>query len=54
MIGISKDTVASHRKFADKFELPFTLLADPEKEVLFGRKRPCMERKSWEPSEPRI
>ena len=34
VIGISKDTVASHRKFADKFELPFTLLADPEKEVL--------------------
>ena len=34
VLGISKDTVASHRKFADKFELPFTLLADPEKEVL--------------------
>ncbi len=34
VIGISKDTSASHRKFADKFELPFILLADPEKEVL--------------------
>ena len=34
VIGISKDTAASHRKFADKFELPFTLLADTEKEVL--------------------
>ena len=34
VIGISKDTSVSHRKFADKFELPFLLLADPEKEVL--------------------
>lgn len=34
VIGISKDTSASHRRFADKFELPFLLLADPEKEVL--------------------
>ena len=34
VIGISKDTAASHKKFADKYELPFTLLADPQKEVL--------------------
>ena len=34
VIGVSKDTSVSHRKFADKFELPFILLADPEKEVL--------------------
>lgn len=34
VIGISKDTSASHRKFADKFNLPFILLADPETEVL--------------------
>lgn len=34
VIGVSKDTSAAHRKFADKFELPFILLADPEKEVL--------------------
>lgn len=34
VIGISRDTSASHRRFADKFELPFLLLADPEKEVL--------------------
>ena len=34
VIGISKDTVASHRKFADKYSLPFLLLADPELEVL--------------------
>ena len=34
VIGVSKDTSVAHRKFADKFELPFILLADPEKEVL--------------------
>lgn len=34
VIGVSKDTSAAHRKFADKFELPFILLSDPEKEVL--------------------
>lgn len=34
VIGISRDTSASHRKFADKFALPFILLADPETEVL--------------------
>ena len=38
VIGISKDTVKSHAKFADKFELPFTLLADPDHYVseLYG------------------
>lgn len=30
VIGISKDSVASHVKFANKFELPFILLSDPE------------------------
>jgi peroxiredoxin Q/BCP len=33
VIGVSPDDVQSHRKFADKYELPFTLLADPEKTV---------------------
>lgn len=33
VIGISKDTAVSHGKFAAKYELPFILLADPEKEV---------------------
>ena len=31
VIGISKDSTNSHLKFAQKFELPFILLADPEK-----------------------
>jgi len=30
VIGISKDSVASHVKFAQKYELPFTLISDPE------------------------
>ncbi|MBR5285316.1 MAG: thioredoxin-dependent thiol peroxidase [Clostridia bacterium] len=29
VIGISKDSVASHKKFAEKFNLPFVLLSDP-------------------------
>lgn len=33
VVGVSPDDVGSHRKFADKHELPFTLLADPEKSV---------------------
>jgi peroxiredoxin Q/BCP len=34
VVGISADSAASHRKFADKFALPFTLLADPEKSTI--------------------
>ena len=34
VIGISKDTVASHKKFEDKYGLPFILLSDTEKEVI--------------------
>ena len=34
VLGISKDSVASHRKFADKYGLVFTLLADPERSVI--------------------
>jgi thioredoxin-dependent peroxiredoxin len=33
VLGISNDDSKSHRKFADKFSLPFTLLADTEKDV---------------------
>jgi peroxiredoxin Q/BCP len=49
VLGISPDSTASHRKFADKHQLPFTLLADPDHQVadafgawgeksLYGRK----------------
>lgn len=34
IIGVSTDSVASHRKFADKHGLPFTLLADEKKEAV--------------------
>lgn len=30
VIGISKDSAASHTKFAEKYSLPFVLLSDPE------------------------
>ena len=33
ILGISPDSVASHQKFKAKFELPFTLLADPDHTV---------------------
>lgn len=32
--GISADSVKSHKKFADKYDLPFLLLADENKEVV--------------------
>lgn len=34
VIGVSKDSVASHKKFEEKYGLPFTLLSDTEKEVI--------------------
>jgi peroxiredoxin Q/BCP len=34
VIGISKDSIQSHQKFAEKYELPFILLSDPELEVI--------------------
>lgn len=30
VLGVSKDTVASHKKFETKYNLPFTLVSDPE------------------------
>ena len=34
VIGVSKDSVASHKRFEEKYSLPFTLLSDPELEVI--------------------
>ena len=34
VIGISKDSVASHLKFAQKYDLPFVLLSDPDHAVI--------------------
>ena len=34
VIGISKDSAASHQRFAEKFDLPFILLSDPERTAI--------------------
>ncbi len=34
VLGVSKDSVESHRRFADRYGLAFTLLADPERKVI--------------------
>ncbi len=34
VIGVSADPVDSHKKFAEKYNLPFPLLADPEKKII--------------------
>ena len=43
VLGVSKDSIESHKKFAGKYKLPFTLLSDPDVEVMkkygaFGKK----------------
>ena len=34
ILGVSKDSVASHKRFEEKYGLAFTLLADPERKVI--------------------
>lgn len=34
ILGISKDTVRSHKRFAEKFTLPFPILSDPEHSII--------------------
>ncbi|WP_438588837.1 thioredoxin-dependent thiol peroxidase [Dubosiella newyorkensis] len=34
VLGVSKDSVASHKKFQEKYQLPFELLSDPEHKVI--------------------
>ena len=43
ILGVSRDSVESHKKFIDKYKLPFTLLSDPDAKVMtaygaFGKK----------------
>ena len=43
VLGVSKDSIATHNKFAEKYELPYVLLSDPTTEVMkkygaFGKK----------------
>ena len=44
VLGVSADDVGSHRAFADKFSLPFSLLADPDKRIIaaYGVKMPLL------------
>ena len=34
ILGVSKDSVSSHKRFEEKYGLAFTLLADPERKVI--------------------
>ncbi|MCI9049595.1 MAG: thioredoxin-dependent thiol peroxidase [Coprobacillus sp.] len=34
VLGISKDSVTSHQKFKEKYQLPFTLLSDPQLQAI--------------------
>ncbi len=34
VVGVSPDTLESHKKFAEKYNIPFPLIADPEKEII--------------------
>lgn len=58
IIGISPDSTASHKKFAGKYDLPFTLLSDEDKKVveaygvwkeksMYGRKYMGVERTTF-------
>ena len=58
VIGVSPDSEKSHNKFADKYNLPFPLIADTEKEILqaygvwgeknmYGRKYMGVHRKTF-------
>jgi peroxiredoxin Q/BCP len=58
VIGVSPDTPAAHKKFAEKYSLPFTLAADPEKTVcqsygvwkeknMYGKKSMGVERTTF-------
>ena len=51
VLGVSKDSVASHKRFEEKFGLPFTLLSDTEKEVIQAydvwKEKSSMARSAW-------
>jgi thioredoxin-dependent peroxiredoxin len=58
VIGVSPDNPASHKRFTDKYQLPFTLAADPEKTVcqsygvwkeknMYGKKSMGVERTTF-------
>jgi peroxiredoxin Q/BCP len=44
ILGVSADTTQSHKAFAEKFHLPFSILADPDKRIIeaYGVKMPLL------------
>jgi peroxiredoxin Q/BCP len=44
ILGVSADDTQSHKAFAEKFHLPFSLLADPDKRIIgaYGVKMPLL------------
>lgn len=58
ILGVSKDSVASHKRFEEKYGLAFTLLSDPERRssrpMMCGRKRRITGRCPWAWSAPPI
>ncbi len=44
VLGVSADTGQSHKAFAEKFHLPFSILADPDKRIIkaYGVKMPVL------------
>ncbi len=44
ILGVSADTTQSHRAFAEKFHLPFSILADPDRRIIetYGVKMPLL------------
>lgn len=58
MVGISRDTISTHKKFIEKYSLPFLLLSDPERKVcslydvlkeknMYGKKSIGVERSTF-------
>ncbi|MCS6904935.1 MAG: thioredoxin-dependent thiol peroxidase [Bacteroidia bacterium] len=58
VLGVSADSVESHKKFAQKYQLPFPILADPEKNIInaygvfgeknvYGKKTPSIFRTTY-------
>ena len=52
ILGVSKDSVKSHKKFEEKYQLPFTLLSDPDLVAIKAyeewKKKICMVKRLWE------
>ena len=46
VLGVSTDSVKSHQNFKGKYELPFTLVADPDKEIV-GKYGVFVEKKNY-------